>query len=165
MQAGTIITISEKHLNLQPDEFNPKWAHHRKIGKSAEKQIYELVEEWLQYLLTAGESIAASTDKFAPYDFVITHTNGKHSYFDIKTRSEASTTWTCSSKENLFWEKACRTGNNVYVLCGTNLPDNKVRIDGMWAFEDITVIPSKFENAESSCFFNKPSFKNWLLFQ
>ena len=165
MQAQQIITISEKHLNLQPDEFNPAWPPHRKIGKSAEKQIYELVEEWLKGWLAEGETISASADRFAPYDFVITHASGKCSYFDIKTRSEKSDTWTCSTKEEVFWQKACRTGNNVFVLCGTNLPENKVRIDGMWAFEDIRVVPSKFENAENSCFFGKPPYKNWLLFQ
>ena len=164
MQAQQIITISEKHLNLRPDEFNPKWAHHRKIGISAEKQIYELFEAWLKSWLNEGETIETSA-KYAPYDFVITHADGKRSYFDIKTRSESSSTWTCSLDENLFWEKACRNGNNVYVLCGTNLPENKVRIDGMWAFEDIKVVPSKFENAENSCFFSKPPYKNWLLFQ
>ena len=162
MQAGTIITINEKHLNLKPEEFNPTWPPHRKIGKSAEKQIYELVEEWLQGWLEKGETIAAAEDRFAPYDFVITHVSGSLSYFDIKTRSETSDTWTCSLKENVFWEKECRTGNSVFVLCGTNLPENKVRIDGMWAFEDIRVIPSKIPGAENSCFFSKPPYKNWL---
>ena len=164
MYAGLIITIIEKYLNLHPDEYNPKWPPHRKQGISAEKQIYEVFEAWLKSSLAPGESIQTS-DKYAPYDFVITHPNGAKSYFDIKTRSENSGTWTCSVRENTFWESECRKGNSVFVLCGTNLPNNQVRVDGMWALEDISVRPSKFEDTPDSCFFNQPTFKNWLPFQ
>lgn len=163
MQVGQTLTINKKYLNLRPDEFNPKWSANRKIGISAEKQIYETFERWLRSSLMLGETIEVSY-KFAPYDFVITHADGTKSYFDIKTRSENSSTWTCSLDEKNFWEKQCRIGNNVFVLCGTNLPNNKVIIDGMWANEDLNIVPSKYEDCKNSCFFSKPPFKNWLLF-
>lgn len=160
MYKGQIIPISVQNATLSPDEYNPSWQPHRTQGIKAEKQLFEVFGNWVGNTLQSGEVLEKSKHRFTKYDFKITHLDGSVSYFDAKTRSLNSKTYTLSLEEWHQWQQFSWNGDNVYVLCGTNVSETSVRIDGLWPMESIDVYPSKYD--VKSCYFNKPAHGNML---